>query len=100
MYCALTVSIANLLQKLFVSIVEHPGSFNYIGFLCVGCWNVRSLVKMNGCLCVCVCVCVRSCVRACVFCTLLRHILCGFCFNLYRAIFLKHRCPNSLFGKF
>ena len=44
----LVFSITNLLEKLCVTVVKHPGSFNCLSFLHVGCWNVKRLVKMNG----------------------------------------------------
>ena len=40
--------IPNSLEKLCVTMVKYPGSSNCLGFLCVGCWNVRSLVEMDG----------------------------------------------------
>ena len=47
MWRALSVSITNLLQKLCVTMVKHPGSFKCLSFLHVGCWNVRSLVEID-----------------------------------------------------
>ena len=41
-------SITNLLEKLCVTMVKHPSSSNCLSFLCMGCWNVRSLVEMDG----------------------------------------------------
>ena len=40
--------IPNSLEKLCVTMVKYPGSSNCLGFLRVGCWNVRSLVEMDG----------------------------------------------------
>ena len=37
-----------MLEKLYVTMVKHPDSFNCLSFLCVGCWNGRSLVEMDG----------------------------------------------------
>ena len=45
---ALSVSIINSLEKLCVTMAKHPGSSNCLSFLCVGCWNVQSLVEMDG----------------------------------------------------
>ena len=44
----LVFSILNSLQKLCVTMAKHPGSFNYPRSLCVGCWNIRNLVEMDG----------------------------------------------------
>ena len=44
----LVFSITNMLEKLCVTVVKHPGSFNCLSFLHVGCWNVKRLVEMNG----------------------------------------------------
>ena len=35
-------------QKLCVTMVKHPGGSNCLKFLRVGCWNVKSLVEMDG----------------------------------------------------
>ena len=41
-------SITTLLKKLCDTMAKHPDSFNCLRSLCVGCWNVRSLVEMDG----------------------------------------------------
>ena len=48
MWQTFSVFITNLLQKLCVTLLKHPGSSNCLNFLHVGCWNVRSLVEMDG----------------------------------------------------
>ena len=35
-------------QKPCVTMINHPGSSNCLNLLHVGCWNVRSLVEMDG----------------------------------------------------
>ena len=44
----LVFSIINSLEKLCVIMVKHPSSSNCLTFSHVGCWNVGSLVEMDG----------------------------------------------------